>query len=125
MKKALIIFAGLLIATVLFFLFATQEDPTEEYLKNFHPKDTREYFLKKAAELSFGKKFSYETIKAEQGPEEFRIDGVGQNVVLFYQLGEENNPAILSDECAILILKPEGEITEIGFGLDPWRVQNK
>ncbi len=125
MKKALMVFAGLLIATVLFFLFANQEDPTEEYLKNLHPKDTEEYFLKKAVELGFGKKVSYETIKAEQGPEEFRIDGVDQNIVLFYQLGEKNDPAILSDECAILILNPEGEITEIGFGLDPWRVQNK
>jgi hypothetical protein len=124
MKKAIII-AAFLCVSVLIYLFANQEDPTEEYLKNFHPKDTEEYFLKKAVEISAGKKISYETIKAEQGPEEFRIDGVDQNVVLFYQLGEENNPAILSDECAILILNPEGEITEIGFGLDPWRVQNK
>jgi len=115
----------LLIATVLFFLFATQEDPTEEYLKNFYPKDTEEYFLKKAVELSAGRQITYETIKAEQGPEEFRINTGDQDVLLFYRLGEENNPAILSDACAILILNPEGKITEIGFGLDPWRVQNK
>lgn len=121
--KKVIAFA-ILVALLLFaYLFFGQEDPTDFYLRNLNPKNKREYFHKKAVELSQGKYLLFEEVEASIGKWDFKIDLDDQRFLAFYEV--EDIDSRRKSEYAVLRINPSGLVEELGVGVKPDGLETK